>query len=83
MLVKPINGIEQPQDPDKLIPEREAAEFLGVTVRTMQSYRQRGGGPKFVRLSARAVRYRRRDLIAYCDARLVRSTSDPGVQATA
>ena len=30
--------------------------FLNVTKRTMQSWRQKGGGPKFIRLSARCYR---------------------------
>ena len=61
-----------------LINERIAAAFLGVSIRTMQSGRQTGNGPPFVRLSARCVKYTRIRLRAHAEARLVTSTSDPG-----
>ncbi len=72
------------QDPaywHSLIPETEAAEFLDLTPRTMQAMRQRGGGPRFVRISARCIKYRRVDLKSYADKRLRYSTSDPGQAA--
>ncbi|MBM3508453.1 MAG: helix-turn-helix domain-containing protein [Alphaproteobacteria bacterium] len=59
-----------------MIDEGEAATFLGYSVRALQNWRVRGGGPKFVKVSARSVRYRRRDLIAWADARLCASTSN-------
>ena len=66
-------------DPDALIREREAAAFLGFSQRALESWRQRGNGPSFVKISARAIRYRRRDLIAWAEERLVASTSEaPG-----
>ena len=61
-----------------LIDEKEAASFLKVTPRTMQAFRQRGGGARFVRLSARCIRYRRIDLKAWAEARMRSSTADPG-----
>ena len=61
-----------------LLNERMAADFLGVTTRTMQLMRQRGGGARFVRISARCIRYRRADLKAWADERLRTSTADPG-----
>ena len=61
----------------ELIPEKDAAEFLGVTRRHMQGMRQRGGGPRFIRLSSRCLRYTRTLLKVYADAHLCSSTSDP------
>ena len=61
-----------------LVDEGVAAEFLDLTPRSMQAMRQRGGGPRFMRLSARCIRYRRIDLSAWADALLRDSTSDPG-----
>ncbi len=61
-----------------LIDEKAAAAFLGLTDRTMQAHRQKGGGCKFIRLSSRCLRYRRIDLKAWADARIRTSTSDPG-----
>ena len=65
-----------------LIDEKAAADFLGLTDRTMQSYRQKGGGPKYIFLSSRCLRYRRVDLREWAEARLRISTSDPGKGAT-
>lgn len=36
----------------QLISEREAAEQLGVSVRTLQNWRQRGKGPRYRKLGA-------------------------------
>lgn len=63
-----------------LIDEQPAAEFLDWSKRTIQGKRQTGDGPKFIRLSARCVKYRRIDLRAYAEAHLVISTSDPGLE---
>jgi hypothetical protein len=62
-------------DPDALFMEEPAAAFPDVATRTLQSWRQRGGGPQFVKISSRAVRYRKRDLIAWAEARLRTSTA--------
>ena len=62
----------------ELIDEREAAVFLDVTARALQKWRQAGGGPKFVRLSARCIKYRRINLREHAEERLVSSTADPG-----
>lgn len=60
---------------DRLINETQAANFLGYTIRALQNWRVRGGGPVYVKVSARSVRYRRRDLIAWADARVQANTS--------
>lgn len=64
-------------DPDILLPELPAASLLGVTPRTLQAWRHRGGGPPFVKISSRCVRYRKRDLLAWAEARLESNTSQP------
>ena len=60
-----------------LIDEKAAALLLGYTVRALQNWRVRGGGPRFVKVSARSVRYRRKDLIEWADSRTVSNTSQP------
>jgi hypothetical protein len=40
-----------------LLPPSQAALALGVAEGTLAGWRQRGFGPKFVRLSCRSVRY--------------------------
>ena len=61
---------------DRLIDEFDAADFLGYSFRALRNWRVRGGGPKYVKVSARSIRYRRRDLIVWAEARLCSSTSD-------
>ena len=64
------------RESDALLRPREAAAYLGFTLRALEAWRQRGGGPRFVRVSSRAVRYRRKDLQAWAKERLHRSTSE-------
>ena len=59
-----------------LINEHVAADFTGYTIRALQNWRLRGGGPKFIKVSARSIRYRRRDLIQWAESLLVASTSE-------
>ena len=60
---------------NRLINEHEAAIYLGHSVRTLQKGRVAGGGPKFVKVSARSIRYRRCDLNSWAEARLRSNTS--------
>ena len=60
-----------------LLTEQEAASLLKVTVKAVQGWRYRGGGPRFVKVG-RCVRYRLEDLQAFVLAALRTSTSDPG-----
>ena len=57
-------------DTDALLREQDAADLLSLSVRTLQSWRNRIAGPPFIQVG-RAVRYRRRDLIAWIDANTI------------
>ena len=48
-----------PNDPDALLNEIQSAALLGFSPRALQQWRQNGLGPHFVKISARAIRYRR------------------------
>lgn len=61
----------------ELLDERAAASILCYSVRALQNWRHRGGGPAYVKVSARSVRYRRRDLLDWIEARTVANTSQP------
>lgn len=50
---------------------KAAAKYVGVDPRTLEGYRSRGGGPDFVRISARLVRYRKADLDDWLNERTV------------
>lgn len=65
---------------ERLMHERDAADYLGVSIGWMQKARFNGTGPKYIKVGGtygRAVRYRVRDLDAYIDANEV-STVDSG-----
>ena len=59
------------------INEKVAAAFLDLQARTLQAYRQRGGGPRYIAVSPRCVRYRRVELRAWAEERLRTSTRGP------
>jgi predicted DNA-binding transcriptional regulator AlpA len=63
-------------DMNRLINEKVAADFLGYSIRALQNWRYRGGGPNFVKVSQRSVRYRRKDLIEWADRNTVSSTAE-------
>ena len=57
----------------------EAARYLGLSSSLLNKLRPTGGGPMFVRLAGRAIRYRRTDLDAWAEASVMASTSqEPG-----
>jgi hypothetical protein len=67
------------RDPDESLDEVQAASFLKYSVRTLQAWRVRGGGPAFVKIG-RSVRYTRRDLISFQKVNTVNSTSEVGAE---
>ncbi len=76
MSTAPDKAEHDPSYHDRLIDEFDAADFLGYSVRALRNWRTRGGGPQYIKVSSRSIRYRRRDLIAWTEARLCASTSD-------
>jgi hypothetical protein len=66
-------------DPDTLLTTEQAAELLSFDKRTLDAWRSRGSGPDFVRVSARAIRYRRCDLIFWIEQLLTEPTTDDHV----
>jgi len=56
---------------------RAAADFLGVSARTLEGFRVRGGGPRFVKIGG-AVRYRVTSLEEYLQHQERASTADTG-----
>ena len=70
------NLARDPDYLDRLINESEAAGFIGYTIRALQGWRVKGGGPKFIKISAKSIRYRRRDLIEWAESRLCAHTSE-------
>ena len=58
--------------------ERQAAEKLGVTASAMQAWRLKGTGPRFVKISARCVRYKESEIDSWAQSLERESTSDTG-----
>ncbi len=67
-----------PTDPDALLYQAEVAYLTAQSERTLEAYRLKGGGPPFIVIGKRGVRYRRGDVQEWIAARRRRSTSDPG-----
>ena len=60
---------------DQLLNEGEVAQMIGFTIRALQNWRVRGGGPQFVKISRRSVRYRRQDVLEWIRTHLRANTS--------
>ncbi len=63
-------------DPELYIDEKRAAEYLGLSPRTLQGYRVKGGGPEFLKISHKVVRYKIADLLEWIKNRKRKNTSD-------
>ncbi len=59
-----------------LMREQEAARLLDHSVATLRKWRVKGGGPRYVKISRRSVRYRHLDLMDWIEHHLVRNTSE-------
>jgi len=70
-----VVSLPAPLDHEAGCNEMQAAMFLGISVRTLQAWRVRGGGPPYVKIG-RAVRYQRRQLVAFQTANTVTSTTE-------
>lgn len=61
---------------DELLkPERLASEW-GTTEAALAQQRYMGNGPKFIKISGRAVRYRRSDVNAWLDSQTRQRTGE-------
>jgi len=61
-----------------LLSTEQAARHLALSPRTLEALRLRGGGPAYVALGRRAIRYRIEDLESWVASRIRRSTSNDG-----
>ena len=65
----------------EMLSTEQAAEYCGMSPRTLEKRRSSGGGPVFVKLGS-LVRYKVDDLEAWIAGGRRRSTSDPGPEPT-
>ena len=66
--------------PKRYLTNKEAAEFLNLSPRTLNKQRVYGGGPQFHKFGRRVV-YALLDLEAWASARACGATFDPAYQA--
>ncbi len=66
---------------DAFMSQRDAAEMLGVSERTLERWRLEGTGPAFF-CFGRCRRYKRSVTLAWADAQRRTSTSDNGEAAS-
>jgi predicted DNA-binding transcriptional regulator AlpA len=66
--------------PKRYLTNREAAEFLNLSPRTLNKQRVYGGGPQFHKFGRRVV-YALSDLEAWASARACGATFDPAYRA--
>lgn len=66
-----------PSPDDELLCTADAAALVGLSAVTLKRMRLSGRGPLFVRLSRRTVRYRRSDLAAFIESKLVTPRAAP------
>jgi predicted DNA-binding transcriptional regulator AlpA len=64
--------------PNQFLSAKDLERFTGMTQRFWESRRMTGDTPPFIRLSAKAVRYRWGDVQEWLEKRLRTSTSDQG-----
>jgi hypothetical protein len=57
------------EDDDRPITTAEAAMWLGVSTQFLEILRHTGGGPRYMRLGPRCIRYTIRWLREWCEAR--------------
>lgn len=64
---------------DKLLNTKEAADYLSLSCAFLERDRWAGAKVPFIKISARAVRYRLTDLENYIQSRVRLSTTDTGL----
>lgn len=64
----------------QFLTERETADLLRVSARTLQRWRLTGDGPPFCAFGGRRL-YARGDVMSWAKTQRRRSTSDPGTEA--
>jgi predicted DNA-binding transcriptional regulator AlpA len=62
--------------PDALLDTHEIAKWLGYSEAWIEIGRHRGYGPPFIKVSARRIRYRVRDVVHWLEERTHQSTQE-------
>jgi predicted DNA-binding transcriptional regulator AlpA len=60
----------------RYLPPAAAAEYAGVSPSFLSVLRMKGGGPRYVKLGKRTIKYDTADLDAWMNAKKYQSTAD-------
>ncbi len=63
---------------EEAVNTRAASRLTGVPVTTLETWRSRGGGPRFLKLGAKSVRYQRRELLTWMTLQQLTRTAGAG-----
>lgn len=63
-------------DPDELLTSEAVAKWIGTSQQFVELGRLKGYGPRYTRLSARVIRYRRCDVIKWLESRTFSNTAE-------
>ena len=55
--------------PQRFLDQKEAADIIHVSVKSLQRWRDAGVGPRFIRAGLRKVLYAESDVLAWLDSR--------------
>ena len=69
-----------PTNNQELLSEREVSNWLGISEPTLFRHRRKGTGPRFIRLSARRIAYRRgaiEEWLKGCERQTLSSVPSP------
>jgi predicted DNA-binding transcriptional regulator AlpA len=61
---------------DELLNTNQVAEWLGCSPQSLEIYRSRGEGPRFIVIGPRNIKYRRSDVKAWLKTRVHQSTRE-------
>ena len=73
--IQPVPDAPADGVPEGLFDQVPIAQMLEVEIKTLESWRVKGFGPKYMKVG-RLVRYRLSDVRAWLDSRTVSSTSE-------
>ena len=68
--------VSNEKDADDLLTTEQVAQWLGTSTQFVEIARIKDYGPKFTRLSARCIRYKRSDVAAWLRSRVHSSTKE-------
>jgi hypothetical protein len=63
---------------DVLVDDKTLGKMLGLSPSYLRKLRVKGGGPPFIRLAAKAIRYRVGDALGWASAKTANSTAAYG-----